>query len=102
MAGLFRWHLRGVEDEELLPILIADPEFLLIRCQASAVRPVCNGLTIPGIGCHHAMERLAFPEIEHVKADVLAEADVSGAVAAIDCEREDTALADAFRAMPPR
>ena len=78
MAGLFRWHLRGVEDEEFLPILIADPEFLLIRCQAGAVRPVCNGLTTPGIGCHHAMEHLAFSEIEHVKADVLAEAQQLG------------------------
>ena len=89
-----RRHLRVVEDEELLADLIADPDFLLVGRQARAVRAVGNQFAARlHVVRPDAMRHLARLQVHDIEADMLAEADVGVAVAAIDGEWKHAALA---------
>src|SRR5205823_13783430 len=90
MAGFFGRHLGSVKHEQLFALLIADPEFLFVRCERGAVCAMRNRLAAG----QYPMRHFAGLQVGDIEPDVFAEADVSVAVPAVDRERKHAALAD--------
>ena len=69
-------HFRGVVDEQLLAYLIADPEFRFVGGQGGAVGPVGNRF----VAGQDAVQDFSGLQVDDVKADMIAEADVTDLV----------------------
>ena len=89
VSRFHRRHFRGVVNEQLFALLIADPEFRFIGRESGSVRTVRNLF----FSRKNAMQSLAFFKVDHIKADMIAEAHIGDAVGAIHGVGEDSSFA---------
>src|SRR5262245_21576426 len=92
MSFRCRRHSRRIETKELLPFLIADPEFLLIGWQANSMGTMTNRL----VTRNHALQNLAGFQVDNVKADSFAQTYIRNGVRTVHGVRKDAVLAHIF------
>jgi hypothetical protein len=92
VALLFRGHLGGVEDEQLFPVLIADPEFLFVRSERGPMSAVRDW----SVASEDALRDFAGSKIEDIETNVFAQADVGGPLAAVDREGKNAGFANSI------
>ena len=90
VSHLLGGHLGGVKVEQLLTILVADPQFPLVGGESGSVGSMRDFL----LAGEDPMDKFPLFQIDDVEAHVLAQADVGDAVVLGDGVREDRVLAD--------
>lgn len=89
-----RWAHGNIEDEELLAILVAHPQFCFVGRHTDPVRAMFNFLTALRIGGEQAAADLSGLEVDNINSNVLTQADKSPTVLAINTKREHAGFAD--------
>src|SRR5438093_1951797 len=88
----FGWHLHRIENEKLLALLIADPQFRLIRCEGGAMSAMRDRL----LSSEHTMRHFTRLKVYDIKAHVLPQTNIGKAVLAIDRKWKDAKFSNSF------